>query len=506
MQNTKLSVRILLVLMTVLLLLPMILTSCQETGGSSEETTGKKRKEETVDKDIYGNDRVSSGHEGFSYPGEKFKVFISGDWTTEDIWVDEENYDKTNDVEAAVVTRNLRLSEQYGLEVGQVETTEASEVAFITNSINAADGAFDAISTSCKFCVQLALDGYLIDLKDISTVTIDAPWWDQEMVKQCTMNDHLFWIIGEYTTTDNQNIHAMAFNKKMFAQNAELLGDKSPYDYVNDGTWTLDVLFKLAGAVGKDNDGNGKWTESDIYGFCYPQTAWTAFLNCCGVKFGSVHDTEPYITCDFWSEKTADIWSKTIEMTQQNWSFNWHSELKGFAEDMFQNDRLLFYANYMKGLTELRAADVDFEFGILPYPKYNEQQENYIAPFSPYGTPFMCIPVSAFNPEAVGAAIDLLSYESMYTVTPAYYTITLEGKMSRDSESLEMLNLIFSTKCYDFGFISCWGGWDSEGPPKQLFTSKSDNISSVWASSQRKITKAIDKQLESYENYESQNS
>jgi hypothetical protein len=39
----------------------------------------------------------------------------------------------------------------------------------------------------------------------------------------------------------------------------------------------------------------------------------------------------------------------------------------------------------------------------------------------------------------------------MYTVTPAYYDITLEGKQLRDDESAEMLDIILGSRVFDLG-------------------------------------------------------
>jgi hypothetical protein len=39
------------------------------------------------------------------------------------------------------------------------------------------------------------------------------------------------------------------------------------------------------------------------------------------------------------------------------------------------------------------------------------------------------------------------------TVKPAYYDRTLKGKHARDDESQEMLDIIFSTRNYDVGWI-----------------------------------------------------
>lgn len=47
--------------------------------------------------------------------------------------------------------------------------------------------------------------------------------------------------------------------------------------------------------------------------------------------------------------------------------------------------------------------------------------------------------------------MDTLAYNSKKYLTPAWYEKTLVGTYFRDDESAEMLDLIFSTRCYDLG-------------------------------------------------------
>lgn len=70
-------------------------------------------------------------------------------------------------------------------------------------------------------------------------------------------------------------------------------------------------------------------------------------------------------------------------------------------------------------------------------------------------------------------------------VTPAYYDVALSGKFTRDEESAEMLELIFTTKFYDLGQ---WGS-DIYGSLCSLIISDKDNIASVMAKMESKTQK-----------------
>jgi hypothetical protein len=46
----------------------------------------------------------------------------------------------------------------------------------------------------------------------------------------------------------------------------------------------------------------------------------------------------------------------------------------------------------------------------------------------------------------------------MYTLRPSFYESTLKGKMLRDTDSEEMLDIILNSRTYDLGRIYDWGG------------------------------------------------
>ncbi len=107
-----------------------------------------------------------------------------------------------------------------------------------------------------------------------------------------------------------------------------------------------------------------------------------------------------------------------------------------------ESGRCLFTLYTFNKLYTIR--DVDVEFGILPYPKLDEDQEDYI---SNDWAGLMCVPMSL--PEEsytmVGDVIELLAYHSAEEVIPTYIDKTLGIKLSRDDESKEMIELIFDT-------------------------------------------------------------
>ena len=56
-----------------------------------------------------------------------------------------------------------------------------------------------------------------------------------------------------------------------------------------------------------------------------------------------------------------------------------------------------------------------------------------------------------------GAVVELMSAEGHYGLHEAYYENNLGSKISRDVQSTEMLDLIFSSRSFDLGGMFSWG-------------------------------------------------
>jgi len=92
---------------------------------------------------------------------------------------------------------------------------------------------------------------------------------------------------------------------------------------------------------------------------------------------------------------------------------------------------------------------MEADFGIIPYPKYDENQARYYVR-SGGGWPKI-VPAHAPNPERTSIILEALAAESRNTVVPAFKEINLKTKISRDNESAEMLDLIFNSGFGDVG-------------------------------------------------------
>ena len=117
---------------------------------------------------------------------------------------------------------------------------------------------------------------------------------------------------------------------------------------------------------------------------------------------------------------------------------------------MFSSNRALFFLGRLQSLDNYR--DMETDYGILPYPKYNADQEEYYTTPSPYHMTFACVPMMTGDPEKSGAVLEALAYYGKEYMTGAYYDTTLTGQYFRDEDSVATLELMAETRSYDIGF------------------------------------------------------
>ena len=93
---------------------------------------------------------------------------------------------------------------------------------------------------------------------------------------------------------------------------------------------------------------------------------------------------------------------------------------------------------FLGGITGL--SEVEFDFGILPYPKWNENSEYQNR--SSNMTAMTYIPVTNANLEMTGAVLEEMAFLGAKNLTPTYFDIVLTVKNTRDVQSEEMLPII----------------------------------------------------------------
>lgn len=83
----------------------------------------------------------------------------------------------------------------------------------------------------------------------------------------------------------------------------------------------------------------------------------------------------------------------------------------------------LYYAPEMR--------QMDRDFGIIPYPKYEETQNDYNIPVFTIALTYVSVPVTNGDIENTGIFMEYYAYLGHEYVLPALYDKLLQGKVTR---------------------------------------------------------------------------
>ena len=412
-------------------------------------------------------------------------------WSQRDIGADEETGDTIND---AVYKRNSVIEEKFNCTI--VEKKEGDLNGRLKRIVRAGDPDVDAATPRLFGALKdLTVSNYLIEFSNLAYIDLSKPWWDQNCVRDMSIANKLFGVASDMTLMDKDSTSAMVFNKKLQAD----YQIENIYQLVTDGKWTLDKLLELAKVVSIDVDGNGTMDDKDAYGLLYQRDSMTSFLSGCN-EFVSRKDENDFPVMTLNTPKALEVLDKLYDILyDENYCFNVMKFFdrigKDFTEGMngiFQNDRALFMWIRMADVENLRSMDTDF--GILPIPKYNEQQKDYLQTVNPYVGIVTVVPQSAASIENSGIILEAMAYESKYILQPAYYEVALNTKIARDEESGKMLDIIFGNRAYDMGEIYNFGEIGRELPIMTMTFDR--NIVSKYEQREAKALREIEDLVE----------
>lgn len=141
---------------------------------------------------------------------------------------------------------------------------------------------------------------------------------------------------------------------------------------------------------------------------------------------------------------------------------------------------IIGYASYL--------GDMEEDFGVLPFPKYDEAQEGYHSRV--VGAWINVAPSVAPDPARTSAIMEALASESAKTVYSEYYESALKYRYLRDEQSIAMLELIKDTRTMDLGDTIFYS--TVRGPLNDLFKVNAPGLVSYLSS----YSHAVDKLLQ----------
>lgn len=452
--------------LTLAILLALTGVSCGNNGNSDETTTGGDTGTTSpeTEKDIY--DDLPTG----DYGGEKFTILNNSvTWAEYRIDSEEINGDSMND---AVYQRTKFVEDKLKVEIELIEQDLYSGTAgYLANLVLAGDDSIDASFIGAMYNVANISKGIYIDLNDVNEFDFSKPWWDTNSMKYYEIENKLYMAHNETSANFHDTLWVGFFNKKLF----DTLKLDDIYSVVRDGKWTIDKLKEYIEVGQNDLDGDGELGADDQWGLMTHSGAGFGFLHAANERGVDIKDGIPFVSPV--DDRMFDVITKirsVFDMDGVMTNDKLRDKLGFHAVEGFAAGKSLLLIEVIGNAKTLRAMDADF--GIIPFPKYEESQENYIAYFSPATNAFS-IPKTTKDLSRTATVIENLSAYGYKTVRPAYYDVVLHGKTVRDEESREMLDIIFANIEGEMTYIYNWGGYADT--LKSVLSGSGDIVSSL---------------------------
>ena len=422
------------------------------------------------------------------FDGESFTIFCRSDKIYE-VYAGNEDGEIINDT---IFTRNRSVEERYNININYKDAAGAwgDQGAFfnlLTNSVMAGEHAYDMTATYMAYTAYLETSGVFTNLYNVPYIDLSNEWWTQNFVNVNTFDGKLYMTAGDISLSMLENLYAVFFNKQLHSD-YEM---DNLYEIVKSGNWTFDKLNQLSATVVEDINGDSVYDINDRLGFVTNNHGMRAMPVAMGVEIANLK-SDGSIELVYYNEKSVGIFDKLYNMLfNNNYAYIYAAD-DHMGNDvllpMFKENRILFLTNMLNITDTLR--DMDTDFGILPFPKYDEQS-NYRS-ISYDGMSTFAIPSSVKNLEMSGLVMETLCYLSSQELVSVFYDIKLKDKISRDDDSAEMLDMIRSGLYFDFGYVHNMGLSYVFSMFGDLLSAGNDTFSSTYESKAATLNQNIE--------------
>lgn len=465
-------------------------TPAEETASTDPAVSANTEAEtvETEEETMYLPDDLP---EDLTYNGTTVTTFGWSGPALVEFYVEEQNGEVVND---AIYARNMAVEErlditlEYYLEPGAYDQRN-TWVSALSSSITAGDGAYDISAGYSMAGASLAANGMCLDLTQLDYLDFEKPWWPASLLDEATCGGKLYFCSGDISTYMIYYLYGVYFNQEILTE----YDLESPYDLVQSGTWTLDKMSEMSSGIYIDLNGDGQQGFEDRLGYITYSIYVDPYFFSAGLHTTEKDENDiPYMSAEFGGEKAHSLVEKLVGFVSSEGAMvaNGADQIDP-SYNVFKEGRALFTSHELSfAVSHLR--DVEFTYGIVPYPKYDDAQENYVTitsfPYTLYG-----VPMDAKDPNMSAAVMEAMASESYRTVSPALFENAFKVKYSQDAQSSLMYDLIRSTVSFDFGRVY---NNDLNGLTYSLFRTAIINKDTNWASTIKSNEKSMAKRLE----------
>ena len=438
-------------------------TSCAPAGGpfgATDDSTGNAAKEETTAEETTTESpdgettetadltteteatNVLSVPEKLNFKTEVSVLYWSDaeatEFSVEDI--------SGNTLDDEVYWRNRHTSDYLGVTLKWMPMLANAEnadrfVSAVQASYEASNRVYDMIASHPNSMAALSQKGLLADLSEIdnSYLNLTKAWWPTSIAENLSYKDALYFLTGSISTNALYAMNVVLCNETML----QTLNAENPMALVEKGEWTLSKFIEMASIGYADTDADGTKSKGDTFGFFCSDTQSLGqyYLGAGLLQVEKDENDLPVISGDCDAEKAANLLNTLRGFLAAENSFV-------YSDASMQEcvDGRAFFAESDLHTWGKIVYTVETDYYLLPTPKYDESQKNYVTTLSRAFTLWGVMADATGEEQSVcSAVLETLAYYAKGT-TAAVFEIVSRGCYC-DCEENRLKGVMFNLLC-----------------------------------------------------------
>ncbi len=370
----------------------------------------------------------------------------------DDIIEDFEIEDLTGDLlDDLLYERNSQIATDFEIEFSYYQLPyDQVNTTLNTQSTSGSDDYDFYIGHKYSFgtCAQ---NNYCYNLGDITELDLTQPWWDQSCYENMTVDGRTYVMTGDIFPSSMLFSSCLTFNRTMVKELGK--SDTELFALARNGGWTMDAMYEYCKDVTFDLNGDSKLSYTDDR---YCLTSWMmdvpfSMYYACNENFVTIVDGTPELTYD--TEKVIAAYDKIYKIiVEQNAYFV--TDLNAYATtyDVFTAGRAMFCDMSLNKISTFLSEMTD-PYGILPMPKYDEAQPEYLS-FVNGATALVMVAKTEKDPEFVGTIIEAMATCNYDRVTPKLFQVITKLQAAQDPDSSSMVDYIVRNRIFDLAYFA----------------------------------------------------
>lgn len=467
--------------------------ACANNGntGKQDSVTTAEPAETTVNDIAYEEDNLP---DTLNFGGEKVTMLVLKEKESvgvhdNEILTDELTSDVIND---SIYNRERFVEDRLGVEIEAAAVTAGDYNTEFDKMINSDDDTYQVCAARTVWFAPYVFDNVLTDLYTVNYLDLEKPWWSQYFSEKAEVKDCLYLTTGSLSLSLTRFLFVVFYNKTLGGNYAEAYPELADlYTVVENGDWTYDKFYSIGSSIYENVNGDNERDAEDTYGIGYLKgididAIWSSF----DISLFSRTD-DGWFELDVNEDKLYTALEKIRVLIHETGGCytpeEGHDWLLNDLADKFADGSLLFMVNKIHAAESATLRNMQDEYGIIPHPKYDSNQNEYLSYAHDQYLSFS-IPATNPNPDIAGAVLEAMASYSYRDTHPAYLNVALKGKYMNDPQSRRMVDLVVSGFKLDSAWIYAVTFGNLGSDYRSAISNNNSSYSSIYIQSGKHIS------------------